>query len=62
MKIIVKWTQTGPVPIVALSIDPVHNQLIVGIGKTIVFFKEMHDTLRFSLRLISNLNEEVNTG
>ncbi len=38
MKIIVKWTQSNQVPIVALSVDPVHNQLIVGIGKTIVFF------------------------
>lgn len=38
MKIIVKWTQTNSVPIFAIAVDPVHNHLIVGIGKAIVFF------------------------
>ena len=38
MKIIEKWKQKTQYQINAISIDPVHNQIIVGIGKVIVFF------------------------
>ena len=38
MKIIEKWKLKHPIQINAISVDPIHNQIIVGIGKVIVFF------------------------
>ena len=38
MKIIEKWKLKHPIQINAISVDPIHNQMIVGIGKVIVFF------------------------
>ena len=38
MKIIVKWTIKNPIPISAISVDQVHNKLIVGLGKQIVYY------------------------
>lgn len=38
MKIIVKWTNKNPIPISAISVDQVHNKLIVGLGKQIVYY------------------------
>ena len=38
MKIIIKWTSKTEIPISALSVDPVHNKLIVGMGKQIVYY------------------------
>jgi WD40 repeat protein len=37
MKIILKWQiNKENVPIVACAIDPVHDKIIVGVGKTII--------------------------
>ena len=38
MKIIVKWTIKTPTPISSISVDQVHNKLIVGLGKKIVYY------------------------
>ena len=38
MKIIVKWTLKNSIPISAISVDQVHNKLIVGLGKQIVYY------------------------
>ena len=38
MKIIIKWTVKTEIPISALSVDPVHNKLIAGMGKQIVYY------------------------
>ena len=38
MKIIVKWTIKNPTPITSISVDQVHNKLIVGLGKQIVYY------------------------
>ena len=38
MKILVKWTKKANVPISAISVSPVNNQVIIGIGKVIIFY------------------------
>ena len=38
MKIILKWIKKSSTEIKAISLDPIHNQIIVGIGKLIIFF------------------------
>ena len=38
MKIIVKWTIKTPTPISSISVDQVHNKLIVGLGKKIIYY------------------------
>ena len=38
MKIIIKWTVKTEIPISAISVDPVHNKLIIGLGKQIVYY------------------------
>ena len=38
MRILVKWTKKANVPINAISVSPVNNQVIIGIGKVIVFY------------------------
>ena len=38
MKIIVKWTIKTPTSVSAISVDQVHNKLIVGLGKKIVYY------------------------
>jgi hypothetical protein len=37
MRILVKWTKKVNVPISAISVSPVNNQVIIGIGRVIVF-------------------------
>ena len=38
MRILVKWTKKVNVPISAISVSPVNNQVIIGIGKVIIFY------------------------
>ena len=38
MKIILKWIKNSSTEIKAISLDPIHNQIIVAIGKLIIFF------------------------
>ena len=38
MKILVKWTIKNAIPISAISVDQVHNKLIVALGKVIVYY------------------------
>ena len=38
MKILIKWTIKTPIPITAISVDPVHNRLICGMGKQIILY------------------------
>lgn len=38
MKIILKWVQSKDVPISAISVDPVHNQIIAAMGRAVVFY------------------------
>ena len=38
MKILVKWTIKNTIPISAISVDQVHNKLIVALGKVIVYY------------------------
>ena len=38
MKIIEKWKLKNPIQITAISVVPIHNKIIVGVGRVIVFF------------------------
>ncbi len=38
MKIIEKWKSKNPIQINAISVDPINNKIIVGVGRVIVFF------------------------
>lgn len=38
MKIIIKWKLEKNCQIVALAVDPVHDQVLIGVEKTIVIF------------------------
>jgi hypothetical protein len=38
MKIILKWQQTKESPIIACAVDPVQDNLIIGVGKTIIIY------------------------
>lgn len=50
MEIIIKWSAKTEFPISAISIDSVHNKLIVGLGKKIIYYDPIKIKEIFSLK------------